>query len=403
VKAILIAMGLPEAWATGDAVIDSFLEAQIREQALNEYAISCGAMFWDKFFFRKPQELGCIFADLRQQGASQEGMTRLVMMRDMDTSRVGGSSPLHKAAQLGNASAMATLLREGADPNAVKNNGATPLVSSVGGRAIPNVARVFRANNRDMPSVEAYVTCARMLLQHERFDLEQNDNDVCSPLWITVGNADFEPDEGLAFLKLLLTFGFNPNCRVRNQPALHMAVANKHLACAEALIQADADISEMAPDWRICWESGTYTEANAPLTTAISLCCNLHGKKAAQKLELAGKIRQSTSKDVSKEHRKLKSTFNTKDQSKRHAQLAKEAKHSFEQALEFSRGGYNEKALYAFKQALAHEGALSKTDFQISMMNVGGMHQALNEFEEALPQLRKCWLIFSNVSSFDFI
>jgi hypothetical protein len=77
------------------------------------------------------QELKKLLSRLRDAGASQAGIVKLVNLRDLDYSPTGGACPVHWAATIGASMCIATLMREGADPNAVKRNGATAITSAV--------------------------------------------------------------------------------------------------------------------------------------------------------------------------------------------------------------------------------------------------------------------------------
>ena len=81
----------------------------------------------------------------------------------------------------------------------------------------------------------------------------------------------------LPLLKLLLARGFDPNGRIHDQPALHMALRSGHSECALALVRAGADVSAKAP-------TGPSTTER---WTALELCREWHGPQLAARLEEA--------------------------------------------------------------------------------------------------------------------
>ena len=88
-----------------------------------------------------------------------------------------------------------------------------------------------------------HVACAKVLLQHERFGFE--DNQKFNPVWRCIGAEYYAADEGLPMLKLLLSFGFDPNEVVKlpkdtcstELPVLHLALYHGHVNCAVTLVQ----------------------------------------------------------------------------------------------------------------------------------------------------------------------
>lgn len=220
-----------------------------------------------------------------------------------DGEYVGGYAPLHYACQNGLHDAVTLLLNAGADPNQTKNNGATPLLVAVA-----------TAGHRP-ELIEQHTKCVRRLVDHPRFDLDLNgalrlsvpgaraactlsvsgvscmpltasmpalctdrgDEAKCSPAWVCVNREYARHDVLLPLLKLLLARGFDPNGRIHDQPALHMALRSGHSECALALVRAGADVSTKAP-------TGPSTTER---WTALELCREWHGPQLAARLEEA--------------------------------------------------------------------------------------------------------------------
>ena len=76
---------------------------------------------------------------------------------------------------------------------------------------------------------------------------DRGDEAKCSPAWVCVNHEYAREDVLLPLLKLLLARGFDPNGRIHDQPALHMALRSGHTECALALVRAGADVSAKAP------------------------------------------------------------------------------------------------------------------------------------------------------------
>jgi hypothetical protein len=236
-------------------------------------------------------ELSNMLDRIREKGASKEGIVKLVNLRDLDGGKSGGAKPLHRAAQNACPGAMAILLREGADPNGRKTNQATPLASAIMSKAHTGA----EIHKRNPPSDQACIACARLLLEHPRFEMAVNDDpDTFSPLWSTVGHAGWEPDSGLPFLQVLIAYGFNPNYVFQGFAALHMAICRDHIKCAHALVQAGADT-------HVLGKVPPYMEMGDRLFSAVALAKRLHGKAASKNLELAATAAKNVASHVTKE------------------------------------------------------------------------------------------------------
>jgi ankyrin repeat protein len=184
--------------------------------------------------------------DLRSSpGGGDEAVTQVCNTPATDQTHTGGYYPLHYACQNAHKEMVQLLLDNGADPNVVKNNGASPLMCAVFSCG---------AHSGAFGTVANYEACVRLLLDHPGFDLESNDrggqntddNSRNSPVWCAVGqpwgaDGDSDCDKLLPILRLLLARGFDPDGTIHGQPALHMAVRHGHHECAIALIRAGAD------------------------------------------------------------------------------------------------------------------------------------------------------------------
>ena len=85
-------MTLPEAWVTDDTCVDAFLLESVRGyEAPPEMYFSLTPMVK---IFTEPQELKKLLSRLRDAGASQAGIVKLVNLRDSDHSPRGGACPL---------------------------------------------------------------------------------------------------------------------------------------------------------------------------------------------------------------------------------------------------------------------------------------------------------------------
>ena len=166
------------------------------------------------------------------------------------TARPGADGPLVQAAQSGNAERVHALLAQGLDANATDGDGTTALH--------------WAALNDDVESAEALIAAGARVAAANRFD--------ATPLAVACENGS------AAFIELLLAAGANPNwatpegetalmtaartgrtgaVRVlldrgaypdrregwRGQTALMWAAAENHLAAADALIEAGADVA----------------------------------------------------------------------------------------------------------------------------------------------------------------
>src|SRR5438270_9077343 len=66
--------------------------------------------------------------DLKRMGScGMAVMASVLCLRAAESSRVGGTTPLHEAAYRDDVQAVARLLRDGADPKAANRYGATPI------------------------------------------------------------------------------------------------------------------------------------------------------------------------------------------------------------------------------------------------------------------------------------
>jgi ankyrin repeat protein len=209
-----------------------------------------------------------LLAIMRASGSTDAELAAAANAKATDGEYVGGYAPLHYACQNGLPDAVTLLLNVGADPNQTKNNGATPLLVAVA-----------TAGHRP-ELIEQHTECVRRLVDHPRFDLELNDRGdeaKCSPAWVCVNREYARQDVLLPLLKLLLARGFDPNGRIHDQPALHMALRSGHGECALALVRAGADVSAKAP-------TGPSTMER---WTALELCREWHGPQQAARLEEA--------------------------------------------------------------------------------------------------------------------
>lgn len=205
---------------------------------------------------------------------------RLINTPDMDDSRSGGYTPLHRACQYAQVDTVKLLLQEGADPNAWKNNGSTPLMSAVASRGM------HIRNGGLPPPQKDFVECAKLLLKHEKFDRKRNDDEaqLCSPVWAAV-NLKIDEDDAeanvLTMLNQLLWHGFKPDPVIKEESALHMAIAHGYLRCAKELVLAGADVLRSYPPL-----PGTVPHYITSIS-ALELCQLVAGNGAAAELEAA--------------------------------------------------------------------------------------------------------------------
>jgi len=128
-------------WGTGDTVVHEFLQDSEKMESSPFCACGCGVgtQCLQRRTYSPPltsilnhsQGLGKLFADLRAEDATHTSITQFVNLQDNDNGRAGRSRLLHKAAQCAEAGVIEVLLREGADPIAVKINECTPFGSVV--------------------------------------------------------------------------------------------------------------------------------------------------------------------------------------------------------------------------------------------------------------------------------
>ena len=182
----------------------------------------------------------------RDNAMSAEDIVTAINLRANDSTHTGGYAALHYACQNGNPEVVGVLLKHGANPNAVKNNGSTPLLCSLFmfGRAdLPG----FGASNGEVECMARHAKVCAQLLAAPEFDLKLNDyrggTHGNSPIWHLVSNVLDQPDSALPLLKEFLRRGFDPNGTLHQQPAVHVAIYNGHSESAEALMIAGADAS----------------------------------------------------------------------------------------------------------------------------------------------------------------
>ena len=155
------------------------------------------------------------WAVLDEMCAGNPGKRRAVVnMPADDDTRSGGYYPLHYASQNGDARMVAWLLKSGANPNAVKNNGASPLMCAVFSAGSfagmppsdPQFA-MFGRRLMDDASLSDYEACVRVLLEHPQFDPGTNDgassrrrdcHSAAPPLLPLVGVSTVIDDEGVS-------------------------------------------------------------------------------------------------------------------------------------------------------------------------------------------------------------
>ena len=198
--------------------------------------------------------------------------TKAVNLKASDSDRTGGYSALHYACQNGLPGAVRALLENGADPNVRKNNGMPPLMSAIHGAGRQSL-------NKGNASIAGNERCVELLCTHLSFDLNSNDDDSAqiSPVWCCVAHEYDSTDMLLPLLKLLLARGFSPNGTIHEFPALHMALYNNHIMCAEALVRAGASFRATAP----------RRFSDGPPWTAREICQEFHGGLADRLERLA--------------------------------------------------------------------------------------------------------------------
>jgi ankyrin repeat protein len=171
---------------------------------------------------------------------------------DIDVRYLGGETWLHSAACTGTVEEAEMLLSVRADPNALNDEGETPIFGAVMARR-PKVIRTLVAHGADVdvqanegwtPLRSAIVLdkyeCAEVLLESGA-DVEKRDEEGATPL--IVAAYMWMPGAG-DFVGLLLAHGANPNAArtIDGLRPLHLAAFHGSDEIVKRLIAAGADV-----------------------------------------------------------------------------------------------------------------------------------------------------------------